>query len=180
MLRKQVWPGSERSFVEGRGETGTGSCLKGSPAGRKDSCERARSAALESTILPRPESLVVVRSLSAVKSSTHSSSQRGFVSCWCHTLPPACRLARSIMIKKTCQSLLAIARKRSRLLVMITAHHGTANGVQWGHLRAPAVESHHSSGRLPPSCLEAVAARGTVEPSSSAPGKAEWVLLAGH
>ena len=89
---------------------------------------------------------------------------------------PACKM----MMKKTCLSLLAIARKRSRLLVMITAHHGTANGVQWGHLRAPAVESHHSSGRLPPSCLEAVVARGTVESSSSAPSKAEWVLLAGH
>ena len=38
---------------------------------------------------------------------------------------PACKM----MMKKTCPSLLAIARKRSRLLVMITAHHGTANGV---------------------------------------------------
>ena len=94
--------------------------------------------------------------------------------------PTAGMLACRMMMKKTCLSLLAIARKRSRLLVMITAHHGTANGVQWGHLRAPAVESHHSSGRLPPSCLEAVVARGTVESSSSAPSNAEWVLLAGH
>ena len=39
---------------------------------------------------------------------------------------PACKM----MMKKTCPSLLAIARKRSRLLVMITAHHVTANGVQ--------------------------------------------------
>ena len=43
---------------------------------------------------------------------------------------PACKM----MMKKTCQSLLAIARKRSRLLVMIIAHRGTANGVQLGPL----------------------------------------------
>ena len=39
---------------------------------------------------------------------------------------PACKM----MMKKTCPSLLAIARKRSRLLGMITAHHSTANRVQ--------------------------------------------------
>ena len=38
---------------------------------------------------------------------------------------PACKM----MMKKTCPSLLAIARKRSSLLVMITAHHTTANGL---------------------------------------------------
>ena len=49
-----------------------------------------------------------------------------------------------IMMKKTCPALLAIARKRSRLLGVIIAHHAATNDVHWttaGPTCAPAQSS---------------------------------------